>query len=102
MALSKSRKIIINNIEYEYKLSGGKSRYIGDTGFSITLTVIINNEKKQVVFKSKKWTEDMVEGLESHKNSFTPKDVSLVIKEFLNFSKISNNFELENWKVLNK
>ncbi len=84
MTLPSSRHITIENKTYSYKICGGKTRYIGQSGPTIELIVELEPNKLLIVdFYSKDWRFDWdAEEQTSHKVAFKPSDVRKTIEAF--------------------
>ncbi len=94
-----ARSIVVRDQIIPYILKGDKGRYIGDSGAVIRLVFQLDSKYVSAYFLSKKYKPEIhEEGYESHKISFTPKDVHQVIEYYFDTGNIDENLVLEDWK----
>lgn len=92
MALANSRKIKVNGLTYEWRISGPKDRYrTGWTPGQLTLLLLLTipgSRVRRILCNSKHWTtehsihwDDGYSGAPEHKIPFGPAQVRQVIEE---------------------
>lgn len=97
-----SKKVLVERRTYPYTLKFGSTRLPGETSKVVQLTFQLDSKKfVRARFESKLWTQDHEDNHDSaiiHKNSFTPKDVSAVIKGLVG-GELPPDFELPGWRM---
>lgn len=103
--MPRARHIEVRGKQFPYVLKTGRGRYRGSSAASIRLVVQIGDRKFVTArFLSRAWDPNLhPDGLATHKASFVPSDVKLVIEALLDHEgKLPTDFELPAWTTCSK